>query len=392
MKIGVLGAGSAGSMIAIRLANLGYQVDLIDRQPFPITEASLHNEGKLHFGYVYAADTTKKTAMGVAEGSLSFLDTLSKELEVPSATFSKSQPFYYGVPHDSLLSPEDIADHFSYVDTLIEGHLAASKPVAATDYNAIGFDPDQFQLVMQTQEISVDTAQVGRLIAGCVGSHPNINFRSRTQVQNAATSGDKYRVKLAQVGGDEGYEDYDAVFNCLWGGRLQLDRHLGLDISRPHLMRYKVAIKFDGIRDLARIPSVTLMLGEYGDVVNHGNGSYYLSWYPVCKIAETVGDNPDELFAAFDACDKEGVVRRSIDALAQFIPSIQEFHKHLNRASVHGGIICSWGHEPIPDLDAEIHQRFDVGVNRSGNWFSIDTGKYCMGPNMALEAVDRLLA
>ena len=102
MKIGVLGAGITGSTLAIRLANLGYPVDLIDRQPFPMTEASLFNEGKLHLGYVYAADRTKKTAARVAEGSLSFMDILSSELSVATEQFSLSRPVYYGVQHDSL--------------------------------------------------------------------------------------------------------------------------------------------------------------------------------------------------------------------------------------------------------------------------------------------------
>ena len=392
MKIAVLGAGITGSMIAIRLANLGYHAVLFDRQPFPITEASLHNEGKLHFGYVYGADLTKRTAASVAEGSLGFADILSKELAVPNDEFTLSQPFYYGVPHDSLLASELIAKHFRYVDSLIEGRHAASRPFAPSSYEAAGFSADQFQLVLQTQERSVDTAKVGRLIAGYVGAHPNITFRSRSVIQGAKESGNAYKISFEEIGAERGHEEFDAVFNCLWGGRLKLDRHLGLASARPHLMRYKVAIKFSGIDVRTAIPSLTLMLGEFGDIVNHGNGSYYLSWYPECKIAETVGDDPHELFGAFASAKRRRIVQRSIDALSKYASGLQEFQSHVGQASVHGGIICSWGHDPIPNLDSEIHQRFDVGVNRHGNWFSIDTGKYCMGPNIALRAVDQLLS
>jgi glycine/D-amino acid oxidase-like deaminating enzyme len=54
--VGVLGAGIMGCCLALELAQRGRRVDLLDLAPAPMTGASLHNEGKLHLGFVYAKD------------------------------------------------------------------------------------------------------------------------------------------------------------------------------------------------------------------------------------------------------------------------------------------------------------------------------------------------
>ena len=60
MHIAILGAGLAGCSASLNLANKGIKVTLFDRLPLPMSAASLHNEGKLHLGYVYAEDLLLK--------------------------------------------------------------------------------------------------------------------------------------------------------------------------------------------------------------------------------------------------------------------------------------------------------------------------------------------
>ncbi|MCP4714222.1 MAG: FAD-dependent oxidoreductase [Deltaproteobacteria bacterium] len=60
-EIGILGAGIMGCCLALEPAKRGYRVDLIDRSFEPMIGASLHNEGKLNLGFVYANDPLKRT-------------------------------------------------------------------------------------------------------------------------------------------------------------------------------------------------------------------------------------------------------------------------------------------------------------------------------------------
>ncbi len=101
-KIAVLGAGLAGSMAALEMANAGHEVHLIDRAPRPMLGASRHNEGKLHLGYVYGADRSQQTHRILASGSLTFLDTVQRVTGAPRELLTTSDPFTYIVPRDSM--------------------------------------------------------------------------------------------------------------------------------------------------------------------------------------------------------------------------------------------------------------------------------------------------
>ena len=76
-RIGVLGAGIQGSCVALELARRGYRVDLLDKNELAVSQASLQNEGKIHLGFVYASDSSLRTASRMLEGSRRFASLLS---------------------------------------------------------------------------------------------------------------------------------------------------------------------------------------------------------------------------------------------------------------------------------------------------------------------------
>ena len=57
----MLGAGLQGACIALELARRGAKVDLYERNEACVAEASAHNEGKVHLGFVYAFDQSFAT-------------------------------------------------------------------------------------------------------------------------------------------------------------------------------------------------------------------------------------------------------------------------------------------------------------------------------------------
>lgn len=67
-----------GSSTALHLAGLGVPVTLFDREPEPFCGASRWNEGKIHLGFLYAADPTLETARSVLPGGLDFSDQIEQ--------------------------------------------------------------------------------------------------------------------------------------------------------------------------------------------------------------------------------------------------------------------------------------------------------------------------
>ena len=76
MSIAILGAGILGSCTALELADRGYRLTVFERNAEPLSEASLYNEGKLHLGFVYAADPSFRTAARMIRGAARFMDIL----------------------------------------------------------------------------------------------------------------------------------------------------------------------------------------------------------------------------------------------------------------------------------------------------------------------------
>ena len=78
MRVAVLGAGLQGASVALELAAHGISCDLYDRENVCLRRASLHNEGKIHLGYVYGNDPSLNSARMMAKGAASFAPLLRR--------------------------------------------------------------------------------------------------------------------------------------------------------------------------------------------------------------------------------------------------------------------------------------------------------------------------
>lgn len=396
----MLGAGIAGCITALALARQGQDVDLIDNAKIPVSRASLHNEGKLHLGYVYAADKTGPTYERMIEGALSFLPILSQITGVPAGSFVQSKPFLYGVPHDSQMSPDEIALHFGRVDAAIAkygrehetdggtGIPGPHRQLTAGEYGQ-WFDPRLVGAAFVTDERSVDTVAVADLLGACVHAEPRIELRLGTTVETAEAAPDGgWDITCSNASGSERLR-YSGVVNALWADRLRLDSEIGLHSNRPCLLRYKASVTLDA-PDLASamdMPSATLIVGPYGDFANHGDGRIYLSWYPVCKIAETRDINPFPMLEKVTReMDRKAIARTTLESLVRYLPPLSRLTPALERMHVGGGVIAAWGETDIDDPASGLHERHEIGPKRHGSWVTLDTGKYCTAPLYALRA------
>lgn len=421
--VGVLGGGIMGCCLALELARRGRRVTLVDRAPMPMMKASLHNEGKLHLGFVYGKDPHKATHGLLARGSLAFARILESLTAQPLETLRPSAPFHYYVPADSQLQVDAVHRHFDDVEQMLRETCRATGDTylgaapdrwfernAASEHARL-FSPAATQGSFRTVEQSVSPVAVATLLRDAVGRHPNIAFAGATEVLAVTeVSSGCLRVDTRRDGAIAS-ATYASVANCLWDDRMRIDRTFGMHDPGPWFLRYKAAISLTASGPMRReIPSSTGILGPYGDIVSHGNGAYYVSWYPRCKLAETT--EPDgralpelvhvwpvrpirRVVSRFPALTQRltahthrPFVRANLKELAAYVPPLADLLRAVTHFDVGGGVIVARGSSDIHDPQSHLHQRFRIGPVMSGSYVSIDTGKYCTAPLFAVEAAD----
>ena len=401
MRVAVLGAGFQGTSVALELATRGVDVDLYDRNETCITEAGFCNEGKIHLGFTYANDRSLRTARLMTDGALTFDRALRRWLETSINATGVSPPFDYAVHRDSLLSREQILAHFTQVTDYVKATAAErGSTYLGEDARAVSFrmapnggdtyDPAVATMVLSTTERAVNTQVLARALAKRIADDRRINFLPRTEVRGIRRNGGTLHVQVEHDGASDTHA-YDQVVNCLWDGRLMADLSLGLVEKRPWLFRLKHGVRLRLKHGTAAIPTVTIVLGSFGDVVRIDDRQIYLSWYPACLagISKGIAPPPWPRKPTGDAARR--IVSETLAGLGEMMPRLRELTDDtIESAIVAGGIIAAAGETDIDDPDSRLHMRIDVGVHSVDGYHSIDTGKYTLAPMYALETADRI--
>jgi hypothetical protein len=390
-----------------------------------MTGASLHNEGKLHLGFVYASDPLKQTHKLMLRGSLAFARLLEELCGCEPHQLSPSKVFHYFVPNDSQLGLETIREHFEEVDRI------GRELIQDTGQLYLGRKVDRFFEVnppnvhaklfssaatlgsFKTEEQSVSPVAVAETLHRAVTNGAGIRFIGNTEVLavNRISPGDvevEFRRDDMVMS-----KRYPCVANCLWDDRLRIDQTAGIRESKPWYIRYKATLRIAATRAGQRqIPSATGILGKYGDVVNYENGSYYVSWYPLCKLAETsvsaearllrdhvnqwpmlritreLPDTDPSLARWITKTTHNRFIKENIRALAAYVPAVAELLNFTDGCRLGGGVILAEGSSDIDDPKSELHQRSAIGPAVYDSYVSVNTGKYCMAPLYAVETGD----
>jgi hypothetical protein len=387
MTIAVLGAGIQGCSVAIELAEAGYKVEIFDKSALPMSHSSRWNEGKLHLGYVYAKDASLKTAEAMVDGSLAFSQFIRRHLACELAEDKQSSTFVYGVHRDSLLSPQTVQAHFQAVDQII------SKATRASDTHYLGlnkvpstrklktadyFNPELVKAAFATPERSVDTNFLADRISDVIFQHPLIDFIGRKYISSIAKKDKRTYTIVFQDGTESG--GYRHVVNTTWEDRLRIDQSLGYLPDVSWLYRYKLAIHLQQPDMASNIPSSTFLLGPFGDLVNFGNGKYYLSWYPSCCIAFSNELRPHDLKIDLTPERLKLIAGQTGQRLAELIPPLKHIKYDYCDVEIKGGFICAIGTEDINRESSQLHQRHQGGVWSNDGYHSVFTGKYTSAP------------
>jgi len=402
IRVAVLGGGLQGCCIALVLARRGVEVTLFDKNARLLSRAATANEGKIHLGYTYGADAGLATARMMQRGALAFAPFLERYVGLTADQIQISSPCVYIVHRDSQRTRDETRDHIAAVHRLVAeraggirgnvyfGRDLGLAPREWSDIERDGvFDPAMAVAAFTTQEVAVQPESIAEPIRKAIAREPHIALRLQETVLGVEEKGERLRVV---TGSRMDPDDYDYVVNALWDGRLAIDATLGLKPAHPWLHRVKYGVTFRLPEGMAPPPTVTIVLGPFGDLVNYRDGTIYISWYPACM--REISDDlvpPDWPVLAEEPVRSE-ILAGSIAGLSRFLPLLSRIDVgDLVEALVRGGAITAWGRSDIDDPQSGLHRRSEIGILRHGRYYSIDPGKLTMAPYFAELCAERLL-
>jgi hypothetical protein len=405
MRIAILGAGNTGTCAALELARRGHRVELYDEAAAPVSRASFHNEGKVHLGILYAKDPSLRTAALMIRGALMFAPLLDRWVGWNRDRVMLSMPFYYGVHAGTMVDPAGLKAHYARCREIFDAQRAAQGP----DASYLGVDrsmavdelsraetdamvtPEYFVTMFRTTERAVDPRTVARLLRSAALEHPRIAFVGEARVTSVAPlDGSGLRVAFRKDGGIH-EERYDQVANTLWHGRLEIDATMGLQPDHPWMYRYKFANRILVPLAPDDVPSITCVLGPFGDIVNYGANGLFLSWYPEGMIGTSHALRPPEWDRELTPERRQEVFRRSVAEWVKRCPALRALSFRERDVDPGGGVIFAWGDTDVDDHGSKLHERHELGVYSSGGYHTVNTGKYTMTPYMGLKTAERIL-
>jgi glycine/D-amino acid oxidase-like deaminating enzyme len=403
MHVAVLGGGLQGCFVALALADRGVRVSIIDRNHSLMTRTAIANEGKIHLGYMYCADPSLATARMMMRGALEFAPFVARYVGLEPERMPASTPTIYVVHRDSLCPIERISAYFTAVHEAIsdaaDGRARAyfgidlrppPRPWPASECEA-EFDRTMTVGAFETPEISIDPVALAGAVAERVTADPQIECLLNRTVLAVEDIHDR---PIVVSNGAEGptRDRYDHVVNALWGGRLAIDATLGFKPHRPWLNRFRYGIRARPRPNRRQPPSVTIVLGAFGEVVNCTDGSLYLMWYPSVLVATSDGLVPPDLPMYPEEPLRSDLLRGTIRGLAGIVTSLRGIEPdEFSSVSIRGGVIVAWGSSDISDPESELHRRFEIGVTSAGRYHSIDPGKLTMTAHFAHVCAGRIL-
>lgn len=393
--VAVLGAGIMGSTTALLLAQKGMRVTLFDAASEPVARASRWNEGKIHLGFLYAADTSLETARRLMPGGLAFRRVLERALGTSLDRCATTEDEIYLIHRDSVVSREQAARHFGLVADLLRGSNGTrdyltdvSEPkvqeLSRREIEEIA-DPSRVTAAYRVPERSVSTNWIADRTVEALAAEPLIEpmMQSRvTRVRPAdPAKGDQWTVETAT--GSHGPFDY--VVNALWEGKLAIDATLGLTPQSEWSNRYRLAL-FIRTKHPVQSPTVVFMTGPFGDAKRFSDRDFYLSWYPAGLIADEGSLIPSTPIVTDKM--REDIERSTVAKLSAIFPPARAIYGQRESLKVEGGWVFAMGAGLLSDPASTLHRRDRLGIRRQGTYLSVDTGKYSMAPSLAAEVAD----
>ena len=401
-RVAVLGGGGVGACAALELADAGVKVDVFERNKRVVFGASRVNEGKIHQGFIYAKDDPERTALLMAIGALNFTECLRRWIDVSKAV-RKSTPFTYAVHKDSMITLDEVRRHFDACCSVFGAmqvrtqlaYIDREEPIAYRELSRDEItgilESDHFLAAFETTEFSVDPRPIADALAKALQEKPGVTILAPVTVVDVARRTDGSFTITYEDGGQRSAGPYDHVINATWESRLAIDRSMGLEPPQMWSFRHKFGNRVNVRLAPSDLPSVTCILGPFGDIVNFGDNGFYLSWYPTGMVAMTGDIAPPIKWSSLDRRERLDIFYRSLEHWTRLCPKLRALNYDEDAIDPVSGIIFAWGDTDIDHVDSHLHTRFEVGVHSVGRYHTVNTGKFTLVPYTGLEVANRIL-
>ena len=344
-RVAILGAGIMGCSVALFLVRRGADVTLFDEADQPFAAASRWNEGKIHLGYIYNADSSLRTADHVFPGGLQFRPLVQELLGCSLAPVITTEDDIYLCHRQSVVSPDIMGNYMQQVTERVRTHPDANcyladlsncktQKLTSAELDALTASPD-IVAGFRVPERSVETTWLADRFVEAVASERRIESCMNTRITAVrpltVCKDGPWQVETA----DSTFGPYDFVINALWQGRLAIDQTAGLTPSGVWSNRYRQSI-FLRTAELIETPCVVIATGPFGDVKNYNGRDFYLSWYPDGLRVDSSAVLPPEI-ASINLPNPQQLSESIFSQLESLLPWVAQIRKKAERVSVEGG-------------------------------------------------------
>ena len=396
-RVAVIGAGIMGGATALFLARRGVEVVLFEAAPAPFAGASRWNEGKIHLGFLYAADPSLRTAQRILPGGLAFKPLLEELIGYRLERLTEMDDTYL-VHRRSVVSPDDTRRYFEAVAALIRSQSAASqylvdvsdarvRPLSAAELAEVA-EPQSIVAGFVVPERSVSTRWVADRFVDALVAEPRIELRTATKVHRVTGHEDALPASIQVVTDDGADGGFDAVVNAAWEGGPKIDAAVGLTPDHHWSHRYRVSL-FVATDRPVDVPSAVIGTGPFGDVKNFGNREFYVSWYRTGLLASGEAIDPPSV-PRLGRAQRQKTANDVFGKLGALVPAVREIEKRAKEVRVEGGWVYASGRGELDDPASTLHRRDHIGITHTGSYVSVDAGKYSIAPWLARQVADAI--
>ena len=243
----------------------------------------------------------------------------------------------------------------------------------------------------RTAEIGIDSEALAVLIRARLAANRSVHCHFGTNVMAVRMASGEASIEF-KTGEKKGRARYDHVVNTLWDGRLIIDKTAGIEPPRPWLYRVKHYLRLKHVNDGCCLPTTTVVLGPFGDIVTYDNNEAFLSWYPAGMQGLSSDLSPPSWPLTLDYDTSLKVRNETLKALAKIVPAVARLSSEaIESCRIKGGVIFAWGSTDIPDPTSALHERYSIGPHSFGRYHSVDTGKLTMAPCFGKKLADWIL-
>jgi len=377
-KVAVIGGGFLGSLTALQLSNLGFNVEIFESKHELLKGASHLGEGKIHLGYTFGL-SQESTYEQLIDSALNFAEIIENSIcDTVDWKNIISIPFIYNIDSDSLISPNEFVTHSnkifkiiqrkkhlqSYLGTPIE-HISKLKRISEKSF--------------LTSERSVDIEKLRKRIVEELESRENISTYLNCAVSLVETHSSKKYILWSEKVRIE--KEFDYVINCTWEKRFQLDQLFWQTLPT---LNYRTKLYVTAKTNLQEA-AYTTVLGKYGDLVVFNTGRLYASDYLTGLTSFSTGVSPN--FAERESIPEDLVLKHWNYIKYRFSLEAPDLNE-ITELNTFERTVVAEGNSDIDQIGSDLHRRSPYYMARKGNYISALGTKFTNIPQLAKKIVD----